>query len=203
MSLSDHIHQLTRAHLRTGPNGKAYQVPALLDELREAVTPGHAGSAGGGDSGPPIPINPNALDLIGAIEREAREDCLEALGLAWNGPLEALLQNYPSENLSAEWSAYLEHVTLDWIDKINALLWPIKPRRKLHGKTCPACGLASYGNDRAVCLSLGCWDDRGEMAKIGDWEIACASCNAAWSGDQVSWLMRALDTPLPELTRAG
>ena len=63
MSLQDQIHQLAREHLRTGPDGKAHKVPALLAELRNAVTPGNSMS-GGGASGPPIPINADALDLL-------------------------------------------------------------------------------------------------------------------------------------------
>ena len=70
-----------------------------------------------------------------------------------------------------------------------------KPRRKLVGKVCPSCGSATYGEERKTCLSLGCWDSEGGMKKIGDWDIECASCEASWSGDQVSWLLRALDTP--------
>jgi hypothetical protein len=30
MTLADQIHQLAREHLRTGPDGKAHKVPALL-----------------------------------------------------------------------------------------------------------------------------------------------------------------------------
>jgi hypothetical protein len=194
MSLSDHIHQLTRAHLRTGPNGKAYQVPALLDELRDAVTPGQNGY-GGGVSGPPIPIDPDALDLLREIEIEARRDYHEVTPFYWDGSLEALLQRFGTMDLTPEWRNYLERVSLEWIDRITAMLWPVKPRRKLVGKVCPSCGWATYGEERKVCLSIGCWDDNGNMRKIGDWDIECGSCEAGWAGDQVAWLLRALDTP--------
>ena len=204
MSLQDAIHQLTRPHLKTAPDGTLRHAPALLAELRAAVTPQHTGNASGAAGGPPIPINPNALDLIGEIEKEARRDYAEAVGHVWHGELEALLQSYPDSQISAEWEAYLERVSLEWITSITALLWPGKPRRKLVGKVCPSCGWAVYGEDRKTCLSLGCWDSDGNMRKIGEWDIECGSCEAGWAGEQVAYLLRALDTPPGEvLTHAG
>lgn len=201
MGLNDSVHQLCREHLRTAPDGKAHKVPALLDELRNAVTPGRNSSAGGA-SGPPIPIDPDALDLLREIETEARRDYHEITPRYWDGSLEALLQRLATMDLTPEWDNYLRHVTSDWIDRISAMLWPVKPRRKLVGKVCPSCGWATYGEERKTCLSLGCWDDTGAMKKIGTWDIACASCEAEWVGDQVSWLLKALDTPSGELTRS-
>jgi len=194
MTLTDNVHQLCREHLRTGPDNRPHTVPALLDELRAAVTPGNSMS-GGGASGAPSPINVSALDLLAEIEAGARRDYLEMCGVAWTGTLERLLPWIASLDITPEWDSYLSHSLSDYIDKINALLWPVKPRRKLTGKVCPSCGWATYGEERKVCLSLGCWDDEGGMKKIGDWDIECASCEASWSGDQVSWLLRALDTP--------
>lgn len=200
MSLQDQIHQLAREHLRTGPDGKAHKVPALLAELRNAVTPGNSMS-GGGASGPPIPINAEALDLLREIETAAKSDYYEMTGVQWTKTVDALLPWVAGLDLTPEWHTYLEQVTIGWIDQINEMLWPVKPRRKLTGKTCPACGQSFHGEERKVALSLGCWDTDGNLAKIGDWDIACAGCGAEWSGDQVSWLLRALDTPGMELTR--
>ena len=195
MTLTDNVHVLTRAHL-TNDNGTLRHAPALLGELRAAVTPQHTGGASGSAGGPPIPINPNALDLIGEIEKEARKDYAEAVGHVWNGELEALLQSYPDSQISAEWEAYLARVSLEWIDTITALLWPGKPRRKLVGKACPSCGQSVYGEERKTTLSLGCWDSEGNMKKIGDWDIECAACEAGWAGERVAWLLRATgDTP--------
>lgn len=201
MGLNDNVHQLAREHLRTGPDGKAHKVPALLDELRNAVTPGSSMS-GGGASGPPIPINPDALDLLREIEAGARKDYFEMTGVHWTKSVDRLLPWIASLDLTPEWDTYLRHVTLEWIDKINAMLWPVKPRRKLVGKVCPSCGWATYGEERKTCMSLGCWDDTGNMRAIGTWDVECASCEASWSGEQVSWLLKALDTPSEELTQA-
>jgi len=202
VSLNDHIHQLSREHLKTGPDGQLRHAPALLAELRTAVTPGNSGSAGGA-SGPPIPINPEAVDMLTRFTTDAKKDYTEITGQHWPGTLEALLQHFAWMDLAPDWHAYLERITLEWVDQITAFLWPIKPRRKLTGKTCPACGLAHHGDERAVTLSLGCWDDDGNLAKIGAWDIECGSCGAQWSGDQVSWLLRALDTPNVDIARAG
>lgn len=197
MSLSDNIHQLVNEHLKLGPTGKPHMIPSLLTELREAVTPGNSGAAGGA-SGPPIPINAEAVDLLAKIEADLKADYWEMLAVAWPGKLDGLLSAI-GHQATGEWEAYFEHVTLDWVDKITTFLWPIKPRRKLFGKTCPACGLALHGEERAVCLTLGCWDSTGELAKIGAWNISCEGCGAHWAGDEVTWLLRALDTPEPEL----
>jgi len=195
MGLTDNVHRLTREHLTRDKDGNLRSVPALLDDLRRAVTPGHAGGAGGSAGGPPIPINPNALDLLAEIEGEARRDYYEVTGTGWQSTLEELLKVFAARNLSPEWDTYLTHVSLAWIDKITALIWPEKPRRKLVGKICPACGQSVYGDERKTCLSLGCWDDEGNMRAIGTWDIECASCEAAWAGEQVAYLLRALDTP--------
>jgi len=195
MTLQDSVHRLTREHLTNDKDGVLRAVPALLAELRLALTPGRNSSGGGGAEGAPIPIDPTALDMLRAIEKEARKDYAEATGNVWNGELEALLQSYPHAQISAEWEAYLARVALGWVDAITAYLWPVKPRRKLVGKVCPSCGWATYGEERKTCLSLGCWDDEGNMRAIGTWDIECASCEAGWAGDQVAWLLRALDTP--------
>jgi hypothetical protein len=192
MTLKDNVHQLSREHLKIGPDNKPHKVPALLDELRAAVTPGR-NSSGGGASGPPIPIDPDALDLLREIETEARRDYHEITPLYWDGSLEALLQRLGTMDLTLEWENYLERVTLEWVDKINALLWPVKPRRKLVGKVCPSCGWATYGEERKTCLSLGCWDSEGGVLPPGGWDIECASCEAGWAGDQIAWLLKALD----------
>lgn len=199
MTLADNVHQLVNEHLKMGPDGKAHMVPSLLSELREAVTPGHAGSAGGSEGGPPIPINPNAVDLLAKMRKGAKDDYWEMLAVNWPGTLDGLLIVIAQTVPTPEWRVYFEHVTLDWIDEITKMLWPVKPRRKLFGKTCPSCNQALHGDDRAVCLSLGCWDDNGELTKIGDWDIQCAACEATWAGEEVTWLLRAIDMPEPKL----
>jgi len=158
---------------------------------------------GGGASGPPIPIDPSAVDLLTEIHREARRDYHEITGSGWPGNVDSLLIHFAAMNLTPEWDSYLTHVTTEWLDRITAMLWPVKPRRKLVGKVCPSCGQAVYGDERKTSLSLGCWDDDGNMRAIGTWDIECAACEASWAGEQVAYLLRALDTPNEVLTQAG
>ncbi len=198
MTLRDNVHRLVNEHLKLGPTGKPHMVSALLAELRDAVTPGNSG-AGDGAGGLPIPINPDAVEMLARVERELKSEYWEMLAIVWPASLEELLLQLPSGAPDAAWEAYLDHVTLDWVDKITTFLWPVKPRRKLFGKTCPSCSQAVHGEDRAVCLTLGCWDTEGELAKIGDWNIRCEACEAAWSGNEVAWLLRAFDTPEPKV----
>jgi hypothetical protein len=193
MQLKDNAHRLAREHLKMDRDGKPHKVPALLTDLRGAVTPGRT-SSGGGASGPPIPIDPDALDLLREIETEARRDYHEISGEYWAGELEALVLRLAEMDMTADWSNYLAHTTLDWCDRITAMLWPVRPRRKLVGKVCPSCGWATYGEERKTCLSLGCWDSEGAMKKVGEWDIECGSCEAGWTGEQMIFLLRALDT---------
>jgi hypothetical protein len=193
MTLTDNVHRLTREHLTRDKDGNLRSAPAFLDELRGAVSPGSSMS-GGGASGPPIPINPEAVDLLTEIHAEARRDYHEITGSRWPGNVDGLLIYFAAMDLSPEWDSYLTHVTSEWLDRITAMLWPSKPRRKLVGKVCPACSQAMYGEERKTCLTLGCWDTDGAMKKIGDWDIECDGCDASWAGEQVAYLLRALDT---------
>jgi hypothetical protein len=193
MSLTDNVHRLTREHLTRDKDGNLRSAPAFLDELRGAITPGMNGF-GGGSSGPPIPIDPSAVDLLTEIHAEARRDYHEITGDRWPGNVDSLLIYFAAMSLTAEWDSYLTHVTSEWLDRITAMLWPVKPRRKLVGKVCPACTQSVYGEERKTCLTLGCWDDDGAMKKIGDWDIECNGCEASWSGEQVAYLLKALDS---------
>lgn len=193
MSLTDSIHMLTRPHLATAPDGTLRHAPALLGELRAAVTPGRNSSGGGGAEGAPSPIDLGAVDMLATMTKDAREDYCQISGDAWSGELEALLHRLAEMNLPPEWHNYLERVTVDWVDQITAYLWPVKPRRKLVGKVCPSCGFATYGDERKTTLSLGCWDSEGGMKKTSDWDVECAGCEAYWSGDKIGWLITALD----------
>lgn len=192
MTLTDNIHRLCRPHL-TNHEGTLRHAPALLAELRAAVTPGNSLSGGGGSDGAPSPINLGAVDMLAKMTHDAKEDYGQITGYPWPGELEALLQTLSAMNLEPEWHNYLERLTLEWVDQITAFLWPVKPRRKLVGKVCPSCGYATYGEERKTCLSLGCWDTDGAMKKTGDWDVECAGCEAYWPGNKIGWLITALD----------
>lgn len=200
MSLRANIQELTETHLKMGPTGKPVQAPSLLSELRAAVKPGNDGGGGGASSSAPIPINPDAVDLLSSITHEANVDYFEIHGVRYRGPLEGLLQTH--DRLNDEWGAYIEGVTLGWIDRINGLLRPTKPRRKL-GVECPSCGQRFHGEGREVCLTADCWGPNEEMLHPAAWHVRCEGCGAVWVGDDLKWLIAALNTPSQEVSNVG
>lgn len=192
MTLRQSIQELTETHLKMGPTGNPVQAPSLLSELRAAVKPGNDGGTSGASSSAPIPINPDAVDLLSSITHEAHVDYVEIHGTRYRGPLEGLLQTHAS--LDGEWEAYLEGVTIGWIDRINGLLRPTKPRRKL-GVECPSCGQRFHGEGRAVCLTADCWGPEEQLLHPSAWHVRCEGCDAEWVGDNLKWLIAALNAP--------
>lgn len=188
MTIRDNVHRLTSEHLSL-IDGRPVKVPALLDQLDSAAQPGESGSKG---SGAPLPINVDAVALYQDIEREARDHQFEMVAHESRCSLRTLLGLWANGAVTTtEWEAFLEHATLDWCDRIVALVQPTKPPRRIH-RPCPACGVLYGGDDRRPGLHLHCWDDDGGMAKPGDWRCECVHCGAAWNGDQLGWLSRAV-----------
>jgi hypothetical protein len=194
MSLRENVHRLTREHLTTGPDGKPASRPALLVELQGAVHPSKAASKNG-VAGRPLPINADAVDLIQLIKHDAHVDHYELRGFRFRGAISDLLNSYLLPvyvDLSAEWELYLAQVTLDWIDAVDALVRPRKPRRKL-SVPCPHCGEQFYGEDRAVCVTANCWGEGEEWLPAGQWDVRCENCGAEWKGDEaMRWFLKSI-----------
>lgn len=194
MSLRSNIHTLTSAHLTTGSDGVTTARPALLVELQHAVKPGNDGT-GGGSASKPLPINADAVDLIQSIKHDAHVDHYEMRGFRFRGTISELLNSYlipVYADLSAEWEAYLEHVTLGWIDAVDALVRPRKPRRKL-SVPCPSCGDQFHGEERAVCLTANCWGDGEEWLPQERWDVRCEGCGAEWKGyESMRWFLKSI-----------
>lgn len=190
MSLNDNAYRLTRPHL-TNISGTLAERPALLDELTSAAKPGNDGAAGG-SSGAFVPVNVSAIALLQDIEREARDHHRELTGAA-TGKLADIIRTWAVDSINAEWYAFLERVTLGWIDRIENLLRPAKPRRKMM-LPCPSCGQTFHGPERAVCLTVNCWGDDERMTHPAQWDVRCESCGAQWTGDTLKWLLAALQT---------
>lgn len=184
-----HVHQLVSVHLANGQPS----LP-LLTRLRNATTPGTDGGKAGGDAGKPVPVNLSAVDLFCKIETAARNEYRLYRGFVYVGTLENLLRDLispPFTELPEDWDLYLYDVATGWIDEIQGLLHPAKPRRKLH-KPCPACGVKYHGADRVPALTLNCWDENEDMMHPSRWDAACEACGAEWHGDEVQWLSRTL-----------
>jgi hypothetical protein len=186
-SLRDNVHRLTREHL-TRVDGELVVVPAFLDQLETAVSPGNDG---GTSNGKPLPINVTAIDLMRSIDTEAREHQAELIP-SFKGTLKQVIQSWAVEDINGEWMVFLEHVTLDWLDRIRALLNPTKPPRKLH-RPCPACGVLYGGEDNKPGLLLHCWGDDEGLLPPGKWTAECVHCGAAWNADELGWLTRAIN----------
>lgn len=193
MTLRDSIHRLNSEHL-TLVDGRAVKAPALLDELDRAVG-GDLGAAGGSVSsaGVKIPIDADALDLRARIHAEILDIHHEMIGQPFKAHPRRLLGLWANGGATIpEWETYIERMSLEWIDRIETKLGMKAKARKLTGTPCPACGQSVHGDERSVCMSLACYDDRGALLKHSAWTATCAACGATWAGDEMTWLVKAL-----------
>ena len=188
MSLTANIHTLTRPHLTLDPNGKPHQTPAMLDELKAAATETRAGAPGNG--GRSTPISTDAIALMQDIEFQARDEQYQRTGTDV-GTLVGIIQSWATEE-DAEMIAYLEHVTLDWLDQITALISPVKPPWR-PAVPCPACGVIYDQEGNGPGMRVHCWDDEGAIKAPGDWTAECIHCAAAWTPENMAWLARVLE----------
>ena len=188
MSLSDNAHRLTEAHMAL-QDGRYAKVPALLDQLEQAIRGElHNGNAGGG--GTALPVSVEALDLMRSMEGEGR-DYMAELCPSFRGDLKAMVRFWATESISGEDHAFYEHVTLDWIDLIEGMVAPKKPRRKMP-VPCPSCGDTYHGEERSIALTANCWDKDEKMLHPSFWDVSCGACGASWYGEELKWLTAAL-----------
>lgn len=188
-SFAVHVHQLTQHHITAGQTQ-----PPLLTRLRDATTPGSDGGKSGGDGGNPVPVNLSAVDLFCKIEMKARTEYRHYRNIPYVGTLENLLRDFlgtPWLELPEDWDQYLAGIASEWIDEIDGLLHPKKPRRRLH-RPCPACGVKYHGPDREPTLTVNAWDEDEELMHPSKWDAACGACGAEWHGDGVRWLSLTL-----------
>lgn len=193
MTLKDNIHQLTSEHMTQADDGSFIKTPPILAELRAAVTSDFAvGRGGSGGAG--MILNSKADKLEREIKDQALSEHFEMTGNEYRGNLATLLQAW-AVAASSEWQAYLEGITLEWIDGIRALLVSKRPPWR-PSIPCPACGQRFYGPEREPCLAVHYWDDEAEaIAPPATWTAKCDGCGAEWNGDNLKWLRAASDTP--------
>ncbi len=186
--LTESIHRLTREHL-TLADGKVATVPSLLDQLDAAAT-SKRGILAGGSGGTAIPISTAAVSLRQDIDWSARDEHYQRTGTDV-GKLEAIIQSWAAEQ-DPEMITYLEHVTLDWCDKINALISPVKPPWR-PAVPCPACGVIYDRDGNGPGLRVHCWGEDEAMLPPGEWTAECIHCQAAWTSENMPWLARVLE----------
>lgn len=188
MSLADNIHRLTREHL-TQMNGGLVSMPSLLVQLDAAVTAEtRAGSHGGGGKG--LPIGSGALSLLQDITRAARDEQQQRTGTGI-GQVGVIIQSWVDER-DTEMIAYLEHVTLDWIDQIRAIINPTKPPWR-PAVPCPSCGVIYDRNGNGPGMRVHCWAEDEGLRPPGEWTAECIHCGAGWTAENISWLSRVLE----------
>lgn len=174
------IHQLTRDHYLNGQTRVS-----LLAELQGETMPGRNSSGGGNSDEIKIPVAAGTIDLYRKIHKRAYDDLWKWRRMLCAGTLEDVIQCF--EHTDAENEGYFTDLLQSWVDEIENLLRPKKPRRKLH-QPCPACNEKYYGPDRAPALSANCWDSKEQLLHPACWDVACAACGAEWKGDEVGFL---------------
>ncbi|OIH81946.1 hypothetical protein BLJ79_21550 [Arthrobacter sp. UCD-GKA] len=193
MTIAQYAHRLTRAHLSFMPDGRAGEVPSLLDELREAVTGSGDLDRTSSSTGKPLPLNSTALELLDSIGRMAGEDHYRRYDERFFGTLEGLLQKIAEDDHPAEFAAWFERIFMEWCQEIDAMVRPAKVRR-LDNVECPSCGQKVYGDQRETCVAVDCYKPGGgrELRPIGSWTASCRGCGAEWGADKMEWLVASL-----------
>lgn len=186
MSLRTNVHGLTRDHLTTTPLGPA-MVPPLLTQLEQAIKPQPSGT--GAAKGAGGVLNLTALSLWEEIAADISIHTIEA-GLTPKANRHDSLRQWEAMEGDSEWGDFMEHLTLDWIDRIQALLSPVKPYHPSH--PCPACGELFTGEDRSAVLSVHHIGEDGNQLHPEQWRMECASCGAEWSGKTLDMVAQAM-----------
>ena len=165
------------------PRGKIVKQPALLTQLTDFI--GATGNSGSSEQ--PIPGSIKALSVHVQMQWDAKNHQYEMTGDD-SGGLWAILKSWQHVT-DPEWVAFLEHVTLEWIDQIKACIDPPRARRPLR-QPCSACGQRWYygeDNKRTEAVTAWVWDSLGErVAPIENWDVQCQVCNAEWHGKEVA-----------------
>lgn len=181
MTLTGNVHRLTRPHLTTMA-GKIVTMPPMLTQLTMGC--GSANTAVSSETR--LPVSVRAIALWQDMEHEARDHQYARTGDD-SGRLWQIVASWESVD-DAEWAAYLEGVTLDFIDRIANIIDPPRPRRPLR-QPCASCGQRwHYDADgqRSEAVTAWVWDESGSVGKLENWEVACTACGAQWVGKEVA-----------------
>ncbi|MFK4296150.1 hypothetical protein ABH924_001287 [Arthrobacter sp. GAS37] len=131
-------------------------------------------------------INANAIELETRIREDALAEEFERTGKEYRGNLVEMLKTWAA--LDGEWADCLAAVTLEWVDRIRALLVQRRPpwRPTLN---CPSCNQRFHGPEREPNLRVEYWNhDEEKMNHPSLWTAGCDGCGAGWAGDQMAWL---------------
>lgn len=191
MTLRSLAQELTEPHLKS-IGGRIGKVPALLQELREAISGSSSGDGGGGNNTKQrVLVNASALDLLNTITRETRDAYTHRYGIA-APTLETCIQQIANGEHPPDWETYFKTQYAGFIHSIETMLRP-KKKRRLDNVECPSCGQSKHGEERETCLYLDCYTgEHKDLKHPNEWEVTCAACDATWTRDKMSWLLVAL-----------
>lgn len=187
MTLRSNVHALTTDHLTDTPLGLA-TAPPLIRQLESAIKPNKGGGGSGSGKRADI-IDMTALALWEEIAADIGIHTMET-GLPTSQDRIEMLKGWVALEDDPDWSDFLTHATLDWCDRITALLSPIRPYHP--SEPCPSCGLRFHGEDNAPPLSVHYLGADGKITHPHQWRMECESCGAEWSGDILGKIARAM-----------
>ncbi|MEA5453290.1 hypothetical protein SPF06_01010 [Sinomonas sp. JGH33] len=171
-----------------GPKGPI-SVPALLDQLAEAVKPSLGGGTAG-SAGIRILIDSKAFGVQKKIGQRARARQAELIP-RFAGTVREVIASWAIEPINGEWQEYLTLETAQYIGWIEEVL---DPERLYHPNApCPSCGQQFYGEDRDKTLAVRYLDpETGERLHISQLAMWCQACAAEWAGDEVLAIAQAI-----------
>jgi hypothetical protein len=193
-AVADLADPITRKVLRDDGSTTTHTAPSLLAQLQDAV--GNSGGRGGvARKGAPLPISPEATDLLAELSYGAAAMHYNALQ---HDHADAAVHVRSTANIAARWTDWnalaqvVQQLQL-WAHAIRALLDP--PQRLHIAAPCPRCG------ERVVWRESG-----GELVQVPVLQIdsengcVCLACNHQWPPGKLGHLklsMAVMGTDLP------
>lgn len=200
------VDQLVRPGLyvihRQDDGQEVAEVLALLDQVREAVTPEGRRSGAAGKLGSRPPASLGALGLLAEIRTEVRKTCR---GHAHDArTLREQVREWGAhagdwQHAAPDYVLWAADRANEWVRAARLMLDP-EPRFPLRGRACPACGTATvqvWSDDESD------WVRRPALSIDPDRvEAVCAHCRHSWGLDVWAQLNEVLDQQLAHETLA-
>lgn len=182
--------QLTEPHLKM-IGTRIGKVPALLQELNEAISGSTDTGTGGSSTKQRILINSQALELMTSIEQTIKSGYADRYGQPAPTLITCINLIGQGEH-PPDWTTWFTQEFNHAKEQIETMLRPKKLRR-LDGITCPSCEQKVFGPERETCLYADCWQTNEHLLPISEWTVHCKSCNTNWKGHaEMKWLLVAL-----------
>lgn len=190
MTLRSLAQELTEPHFKS-IGGRIGKVPALIDELASAIHGSTDTGTGGSTSKAGILVNAQALDLHQEIERRITRGYTNRYKRG-APTLKRCIKTISDTEHEPDWEDWFTQAFQWATNEIETMLRPKKLRR-LDGVNCPACGQATYSEDRLTALYVDCWADNENLRPHQEWSVECKACDTHWTGtNEIKWVLVAL-----------